>query len=77
MLSLADRKKIAQLILTSKDDELLNKVRDLLLGSGNSSKGYVKKYNDEINEAIKEIKGGKYMTMQEAEELLESWRKKE
>ncbi len=75
MITIADRKKIAKLVLTIHDNSVIEKIKDLIFPINKAKESYIKKYNKEIDEAVVQIKGGKYFTQKEAESLLAAWEK--
>jgi hypothetical protein len=72
MITVAERKKIAKLVLTTHDDTVIEKIKSLVFSSAKAHETAVKKYNKEIDEAVKQIKAGKYFTQDEADTLLAS-----
>ena len=75
MITVAERKKIAKLVLTTHDDTVIEKIKSLVFSSAKAQETAVKKYNKEIDEAVKQIKAGKYFTQDEADTLLAEWEK--
>lgn len=75
MITANERKKIAKLVLTTNDDSVIEKIRSLLLSGVKVQDTAVKKYNDEIDEAVEQIRAGKYFTQDEADTLLAEWEK--
>jgi hypothetical protein len=73
MITLAERKKIARLVLTTSDDRILAKIKELINPELGLKKVYPQKYNEEIDQGVAEIKAGKYLTQQEADNLLRKW----
>lgn len=76
MITITERKKIAKLILTIPDDAIIEKIQSLIFSGIKAYEAAVKKYNKEIDEAVKEMKAGKYFTQDEADALLAEWEKK-
>lgn len=76
MTTIAERKKIAKMVLTIKDDNVINKIKCLLdVESKTARAKYIKQYNKEIDEAIARIESGKYYTEKQANALLAKWQK--
>jgi hypothetical protein len=75
MITLSERKKIAKLVLTTKDDTVIQKIKSLIFPDVKLQEAAVKKYNKEIDDAVKQIKDGKYFTQDEADRLLAEWEK--
>jgi hypothetical protein len=76
MITIAERKKLAKLVLTTDDNALIEKIKSIIFPLTKAYQTDVKKYNKEIDAAIKEIKGGTYFTQDEADLLLAEWEKK-
>ena len=76
MITAAERKKIAKLVLTTNDHAIIEKIKELIFSAKKPTDNFLKKYNEEINDAIVQIKSGKYYTQEEAESLLASWEEK-
>ena len=75
MITIADRKKIARLILTTNDNKIIEKIKALIFPATKPKESYLKKYNKEIDEAVEQIRGGKYFTQEQADSLLSEWEK--
>ena len=76
MTTISEREKIAKLVLTTKDDAILVKIKALISSSAKAKEKYLKKYNKEIDDAVERIKKGKYLTHKQVEALLEEWDEK-
>jgi len=76
MITVAERKKIAKLVLTTHDTDIIEKIKSLIFPKAKANSTAIKKYNKEIDEAVQQIKEGKYFTQDEADTLLEEWGKK-
>jgi predicted ATPase len=76
MITVAERKKIAKLVLTTHDNTVIEKIKFLVFAGAKANEAAVKKYNKEIDEAVKQIRVGKYFTQDEADTLLAEWEKK-
>ena len=76
MITVAERKKIARLVLTTPDNSVIEKIKNLISPGVKAHEAAVKKYNKEIDEAVKQIKAGKFFTQDEADTLLAEWEKK-
>jgi hypothetical protein len=76
MITVAERKKIAKLVLTTHDNTVIEKIKSLVFPVAKAKEAAVKKYNKEIDEAVKQIRAGKYFTQDEADTLLAEWEKK-
>ena len=75
MITIADRKEIARLVLTTHDNKIIEKIKALIFPGIKAKESHLKKYNKEIDEAVKQIKGGKYFTQEQADSLLAAWEK--
>jgi len=75
MITVADRKQIAKLILTTSNNIVIEKIKALISSDAKAKEKFVKKYNKEINKAVTQIKNGKYFTQDEADSLLAAWEK--
>lgn len=75
MITVADRKQIARLVLTTSDKSVIEKIKALIFSDAKAKEKFVKKYNKEIDEAVTQIKNGKYFTQDEADSLLAAWEK--
>jgi hypothetical protein len=75
MITVADRKQIARLVLTTHDNKVIEKIKALIFPDTRAKESYVKKYNKEIDEAVAQIRSGKYFTQEQAESLLAAWEK--
>jgi hypothetical protein len=76
MTTIAERKKIAKLVLTINDDAVINKIKCLLdVESKTARENYIKQYNKEIDEADKRIEKGEFYTGEQANALLAKWQK--
>jgi hypothetical protein len=75
MITIAERKQIARLVLTTRDNSVIEKIRVLIFPQIKAKESVRKKYNSEIDEAVKEIRNGNYFTQEEADSLLASWEK--
>jgi methanogenic corrinoid protein MtbC1 len=75
MITVAERKEIAKLVLTTHDNKVIEKIKALIFTGTKSKESLIKKYNKEIDEAVEQIRKGKYFTQQEADELLARWEK--
>jgi hypothetical protein len=76
MATVTERIKIAKLVLTTNDNSVIEKIKSLILPGVKANEAAVKKYNKEIDEAVKQIRTGKYFTQDEADTLLAEWEKK-
>ncbi|MBP7809465.1 MAG: hypothetical protein KA163_09240 [Bacteroidia bacterium] len=75
MITVADRKQIARLILTTSNNSVIEKIKALISSDAKAKEKFLKKYNKEIDEAVAQIKNGKYFTQDEADSLLAAWEK--
>ena len=76
MITAADRKKLAKLVLTTNDDTIIEKIKTLVSSNLIKEKeSFVKSYNKDIDKAVKEVKQGKFYTQEEAESFLSAWEK--
>lgn len=74
MISLAERKQIAELIFAIKDEAVLQKVKALVLSKAKSAqKEYIKEYNKEIDNAEARVKKENYLTHEKVTSLLKEW----
>ncbi|MBX7204627.1 MAG: hypothetical protein K1X81_04345 [Bacteroidia bacterium] len=77
MTTVFERKKIAELVLTTQDEVLLEKVKVLIQAKLNSPKGnFIRKYNKEIADAVARVRSGKFVTEQDADAILAEWERK-
>lgn len=75
MITVSERKKIAKLVLTTQDNIVIEKIKSLVFPLAKAQEVAVKKYNKEIDEAVNQIRAGKYFTQHEADILLAEWEK--
>lgn len=76
MTTIAERKKIAKLVLTISDDEVINRIKSMLTSASKSAKEkYIEQYNKEIDEADARIEKGEFYTGEQANALLAKWQK--
>ncbi|HVA99434.1 MAG TPA: hypothetical protein VNG53_11115 [Bacteroidia bacterium] len=75
MITTSDRKELAKLILTTRDNKVIEKIKLLFISGTKTKENFVEKYNAEINEAVERIKNGKYYTQAQADSLLAEWTK--
>jgi hypothetical protein len=76
MTTIAERKKIAKLVLTINDESVINKIKSLLtLESKTAREKYIKQYNKEVDEADARIEKGEFYTGEQANALLAKWQK--
>ncbi len=73
MTTLAERKKIAEWVLGTKDEVLLDKIKILALSKAKAINDFMLDYNKEIDEAIERVRSGKYKTQEEVDALLNTW----
>jgi len=71
MITLAERKQIARLVLTTDDQVIIRKIKALVTPEVKQKEAHLKKYNRELAEAVAEIKSGKYLTQTQADNLLQ------
>ncbi|OYU97348.1 MAG: hypothetical protein CFE21_03390 [Bacteroidetes bacterium B1(2017)] len=76
MTTVAERKKIAELVLNTTDEDLLEKIKELTLSHFTATKEFISEYNREIEEAVERIQGGKFKTQEEVDALLNLWESK-
>lgn len=76
MITAAERRKIAKLVLTTDDNAIIEKIKTLINSAGKARESFVKKYNKEIDDAVDQIRNGKYYTQEQADSLLASWESK-
>lgn len=72
MTTLAERKKIAEWVLETKDEVLLDKIKILALSKAKAINDFMLDYNKEIDEAIERVRSGKYKTQEEVDALLDT-----
>lgn len=72
MTTLAERKKIAEWVLETKDEDLLDKIKILALSKAKAINDFMLDYNKEIDEAIERVRSGKYKTQEEVDALLDT-----
>jgi hypothetical protein len=76
MVTVAERKKIADWVLNTKDEVLLDKIKVLALSKAEAIKSFITDYNRDIDEAVERVSSGKYTTHEEVEALLNKWESK-
>ncbi|MCK6612167.1 MAG: hypothetical protein L6Q78_14145 [Bacteroidia bacterium] len=76
MTTVAERKKIAEWVLNTKDEVLLDKVKELTLAKAKAIKNFIADYNSEIDEAVERVRSGKFSTYDEVEAVLNKWESK-
>jgi hypothetical protein len=76
LTTLAERKKIAEWVLGTKDEVLLDKIKILALSKAKAINDFMLDYNKEIDEAIERVRSGKYKTQEEVDSLLNTWEAK-
>ncbi|MCK6612088.1 MAG: hypothetical protein L6Q78_13730 [Bacteroidia bacterium] len=76
MTTLAERKKIAEWVLNTKDEVLLDKVKELTLAKSKAAKNFIADYNREIDEGVERVRSGKFSTHEEVEVFLNTWESK-
>lgn len=76
MTTAAERKKIAEWVLTTKDEILLTQIKTLTLSKVNTIRGVIEDYNREIDEAVEQVRDGKFKTHEEVEAFLKTWESK-
>ncbi len=76
MTTIAERKKIAEWVLNTKDEVLLDRIKTLALSKDKAVKDFIDDYNYEIDEAIQRVRSGKFKTHEEVEALLDTWESK-
>jgi len=72
MTTLAERKKIAEWVLETKDEVLLDKIKILALSKAKAINNFIADYNKEIDEAVDRVRSGKYKTQEEVDALLDT-----
>ncbi len=76
MTTIAERKKIAKLVLTINDESVITKIKSLLTAESKTAREkYIEQYNKEIDEAVARIESGKFYTEKQANALLAKWQK--
>lgn len=73
MTTVAERKKIADWVLNTKDEVLLDKVKKLTLAKSKAIKNFITDYNREIDEAVERVRNGKFSSHEEVEAFLNTW----
>lgn len=76
MTTVAERRKIAEWVLNTKDEVLLDKIKVLTLSKSKAIKNFINDYNHEIDEAVERVRSGKFTTQEKVEALLETWESK-
>lgn len=77
MTTVLERKKMAELVLTTQDEALLEKVKVLIQSKVKSPKGsFIRKYNKEIDDAVTRVRNGKFVTSHNADAILDAWEEK-
>jgi hypothetical protein len=76
MTTIAEREKIAKLVLTINDESVINKIKSLLTSESKTAREkYIKQYNKEVDEADARIEKGEFYTGEQANALLAKWQK--
>jgi len=76
MTTIAERKKIAKLVLTINDDAVIKKIKYFLTSASKSAKEkYIEQYNKDIDAAVKRMDNGEYYTHEEVNKMLVKWQK--
>lgn len=70
MITATERKKIAKLVLTSENGNMLDKIKSLI---SDENKTFIKQYNKEVDKAVERVKSGKFYSQEEADKLLAAW----
>ncbi|MFY8109256.1 MAG: hypothetical protein ACOVO9_09700 [Bacteroidia bacterium] len=73
MVTLDERKKIAEWVLNTNDEGLLDKIKVLALSNTNEVNDFISEYNREIDEAVERVRNGKFTTHEDVESFLNSW----
>lgn len=74
MITVAEREKMAKLLLTINYEDVIDKIKSLLNDASNKARAdYVKQYNKELDEADARIEKGEFYTGEEANALLAKW----
>lgn len=72
MITATERKKIAKLVLTSENGNMLDKIKSLI---SDENKALIKQYNKEVDKAVERVRSGKFYSQDEADKLLAAWEK--
>ena len=76
MTSIAERKKIAKLVMTIADEGVIDKIKTLLTAASRKAKEkYIEQYNKEINEAVEEMDKGEFYTQEQVNAFFAEWQK--
>jgi|GEM_PF-3061921 hypothetical protein len=76
MTTIAERRRIAKLVLTINNETVIDKIKSLLaIESKTAKENHIKKYNKEISEAEERIEKGEFYTAEQANVLLAKWQK--
>jgi hypothetical protein len=71
MITLDERKKIAEWVLNTNDEGLLDKIKVLALSNNtNEVNDFISEYNREIDEAVERVRSGKFTTHEDVEAIL-------
>lgn len=73
MITATERKRIAKLVLTSENGNMLDKIKSLI---SDENKAFIKQYNKEVDKAVERVKSGKFYSQEEADKLLATWESK-
>jgi hypothetical protein len=76
MITLDERKKIAEWVLNTNNESLLDKIKVLALSNTNEVNDFISEYNRDIDEAVERVRSGKFTTHEDVESLLNSWENK-
>ena len=76
MTTIAERKKIAKLVMTIPDEGVINKIKALLTAASKKAKEkYIEQYNKEIDEAVEEMDKGEFYTQEQVNTFFAKWQK--
>ena len=76
MTTVTERKKIAEWVLNTKDEVLLDTIKGLTIAKTKAIKDFIGDYNREIDEAVERVRDGKFKTHEEVAALLDTWETK-
>ncbi len=76
MTTIAERKKIAEWVLNTKDEALLEQIKGIAFTKVKAINNYIEQYNKEIDQAIERVNNGMYKTQAEVEVFLNEWESK-
>lgn len=72
----AERNLVARMVLATGDINVIEQVKEILLKASPEGRISIQQYNDEIDEAVRDVKNGNYITHEEVIALTKEWKKR-